>query len=175
MKIYVNSSLNPADLASRGISVPNFLKSATWISGPEYLQRPESEWPQTPDSDLYLTSEDPEVKVLSLNVVANESSNSIDKLFSRYSDWHRLKKAVAWILRIKAALKMASAKKKPLPSHKQSEKNKQTLHMQDLQDAEDAIIQFCQETSFADEMHSFKRVKAVKTRSHLVKLSPIDQ
>lgn len=162
---YVNGDLNPADWASRGISVPNFLKSAIWISGPEYLQRPGSEWPQTPDSDLYLTAEDPEVKVLAVNVVDSKSSNPINKLFSRYSDWHCLKRAVAWIIRIKAGLKGASATKKNLLVHKQDENIKQALHMQDLQDAEDAIIRFCQKTSFTDEMCSLQMGKAIKTSS----------
>lgn len=56
---YVNSSLNPADCASRGITALNFLNSATWISGPQFLQQPESEWPKIPDSELTLTLEDP--------------------------------------------------------------------------------------------------------------------
>lgn len=72
-------------------------------------------------------------------------------------------------------LKVANAKRKNLLGYKPSDKNKQTLNAQDLQDAEEAIIRLCQETSFADEMCSLRRGKAVKTSSHLVKLSPFLQ
>lgn len=112
--------------------------------------------------------------MLAVNVIG-ESSHTVRRLFSWYSDWYCLKRAVAWILQIKTALRVASSRRQNLLGHKQSEKAKQPLHLQDLQDAEDAIFRFCQETSFADEMCSLKRGEAVKTNSHLVKLSPIFQ
>ncbi|XP_026012642.1 uncharacterized protein LOC113014968 [Astatotilapia calliptera] len=34
---YISSKLNPADAATRGMTVGCFLKSSTWISGPEFL------------------------------------------------------------------------------------------------------------------------------------------
>ncbi len=99
--------------------MPNFLRSVTWISGPEFLHQTKSEWPKTTDSDLTLTPEDPEVKVLVSNVaVVGESGNSINRMLSWYSNWHLLKRAVAWILRVKATLKLAIAKKKDLPGNK---------------------------------------------------------
>ncbi|XP_035997578.1 uncharacterized protein LOC118564254 [Fundulus heteroclitus] len=38
---YISSKLNPADPASRGMKIGSFLKSSTWISGPEFLTKPE--------------------------------------------------------------------------------------------------------------------------------------
>ena len=113
---YTNSSLNRADCASRGVSVHNFLKTETWISGPEFLRQDESDWPKAPV--LTLAVGDPEVKVLTVNVTAIEGNDSINRIILRYSKWHHLKRAVAWILRIKAALRMAVAKKKGLLGNK---------------------------------------------------------
>lgn len=47
---YVNTSANPADCASRGPTVDAFLKAKTWITGPDFLTKPEAEWPEMPDS-----------------------------------------------------------------------------------------------------------------------------
>ena len=63
---YISGTLNPADCASRGISVARFLKSV-WIQGPEFLQHAETEWPRSPECTL--TQDDPEVKVFTVRVV----------------------------------------------------------------------------------------------------------
>jgi len=34
---YVNTLLNPADMASRGIKVENFMKKENWVKGPQFL------------------------------------------------------------------------------------------------------------------------------------------
>ena len=48
--------LNPADDASRGVEVPNFLQDNRWLRGPAFLLRPEEEWPVTKLQDLPETS-----------------------------------------------------------------------------------------------------------------------
>ncbi|XP_068217576.1 uncharacterized protein [Palaemon carinicauda] len=35
---YINTTANPAHLASRGLSVANFLQSSLWFSGPDFLK-----------------------------------------------------------------------------------------------------------------------------------------
>ena len=42
---YVESSKNPADMASRGITVDHFLQDESWIKGPSFLRQPEDNWP----------------------------------------------------------------------------------------------------------------------------------
>lgn len=89
---------------------------------------------------------------------------------------HHLQKAVAWILCIKAALKKAIAKKKSLLGNKEEDKhNTQSLSVENLQEAEVAILQFCQQISFADEMTALSKGNTVKRSSHLHKLAPILQ
>ncbi|XP_063417178.1 uncharacterized protein LOC134699508 [Mytilus trossulus] len=40
---YINTKLNPADYASRGMSVSKFESNPDWFNGPEYLWKPEIE------------------------------------------------------------------------------------------------------------------------------------
>lgn len=44
---HVGTKLNPADDASRGMSVENFLKANRWIQGPDFLLEALEEWPQS--------------------------------------------------------------------------------------------------------------------------------
>lgn len=59
---YVDTSLNPADIASRGVKVDKFIVDTTWVSGPHFLLHPESEWPVAREDHLSLTLGDPEIK-----------------------------------------------------------------------------------------------------------------
>lgn len=54
---YVNSAVNPADQASRGLSAESLLQSEDWIHGPAFLLRPESEWPECPDYSSHSAEE----------------------------------------------------------------------------------------------------------------------
>ena len=44
---HVDTIQNPADEASRGMTVEALLNNERWIQGPEFLRQPEEEWPQT--------------------------------------------------------------------------------------------------------------------------------
>lgn len=73
----MNTSSNPADLASRGAKVESFLKSDSWVSGPKFLVEPEMKWPINPDLSGNISSEDPEIKtIISVNAIqANEQAD----------------------------------------------------------------------------------------------------
>lgn len=44
---HIGTKLNPADDASRGMSIENFLKYNRWIQGPNFLLEASEEWPQS--------------------------------------------------------------------------------------------------------------------------------
>ncbi|CAC5386645.1 unnamed protein product [Mytilus coruscus] len=60
---YISTKLNPADLASRGVSAEGLLRMDQWIVSPDFLLKLTNEWPDSLnyDSDIVCTS-DPEVK-----------------------------------------------------------------------------------------------------------------
>lgn len=103
---YVNTSSNPADLASRGAKVESFLKADTWVLGPKFLVEPELKWPVNPDLSGKVSSEDPEIKtIMSVNAVqANEQTDLVMRFISHFSSWNRLKRMVGWLLRFKSLL-----------------------------------------------------------------------
>ncbi|XP_028317687.1 uncharacterized protein LOC114472566 [Gouania willdenowi] len=84
---YVNTFVNPADFASRGLTVEAFLKEKTWIMGPDFLTKSESEWPETPDNILCQPlCNDPEVKEASVYAIhAEESMSPVSQLIHHYS------------------------------------------------------------------------------------------
>ena len=179
---YVSTALNPADKASRGVSADMFLKSKAWISGPDFLVQPESGWPVTPDQTP--TADDPEVKRTAVVNTLSAEQDAVNQLISHYSEWHRLTKAIVWILKVKNALKQSifiiystKCKKRVAPQVKKDEESQKdqlkwelaegSLRVEDLQQAEIEIIQFCQQRSFSEEIAALKTGLMVKRSSHL--------
>ena len=42
---YIPTSLNPADILSRGMTAADLAKCDRWWKGPEFLRKPEEAWP----------------------------------------------------------------------------------------------------------------------------------
>ena len=99
---YVNTAFNPADVFSRGLMPEQLDCAYKWINGPEFLFLDQEQWPSLPD-DLILNPGDPELKkvVNAATIKDDVSELSLYRLLAYYSDWDRLKRAVAWILRWK--------------------------------------------------------------------------
>ena len=80
---------------------------SSWINGPDFLWKPEEEWPKQPANSNEVPHDDPEVKqdgVSVSTVMVKESVNTTNKLISHFSNWIALKKSVAWILKVKEIL-----------------------------------------------------------------------
>ena len=66
---HVGSELNPADDASRGISIDEMNVNSRWFNGPQFLTQRENSWPVDPNlRQQELTDEDPEVKHMPCNI-----------------------------------------------------------------------------------------------------------
>lgn len=78
---YIQTTQNPADEASRGVTMDDLLTNQRWIEGPELLWKPEEEWPAS-SMDSAISADDPEVKrELTVNVLIvekNRIKNRID-------------------------------------------------------------------------------------------------
>ncbi|XP_034073841.1 uncharacterized protein LOC117547324 [Gymnodraco acuticeps] len=101
---YIGTKENPADEASRGLKADQFLNCRRWIKGPEFLSKPDREWPNSHvDSDI--PGNDPEIKQdITMNVIVKDSLSPTNSLINHFSSWRKLKTAVAWLLKVKTTL-----------------------------------------------------------------------
>ena len=163
---YVPSAQNPADALSRGQSAREFLHSS-WTSGPAFLGASTDEWPeQTYVAQSTDDVEDLEVKRSLVSATAAERDCTLE-LLSSTSDWHKLKKRVAWWLRMKCILRQRLVSRKGGDAGTDTSEDLR-LTVQELDAAEAAIVRYTQEKSFSDEMTS----GSVKKSSPLRRLNP---
>ncbi|XP_046551822.1 uncharacterized protein LOC124261551 [Haliotis rubra] len=135
---YVDSKTNPADIASRGSSCSQFLKSIEWFNGPKFLRMPDSKSISEPQKTI-------EAAVMStLNETADSPGDVVSKLLNYYSSWYRLKRAVAIYRRFFNFLKSKSQKGKPSANA--------LLSLQELIDSEKSILSFVQHMEYGSEI-----------------------
>ncbi|KAL3979219.1 Rab5 GDP/GTP exchange factor [Sarotherodon galilaeus] len=180
---YVNTTHNPADLASRGMKAETFLRDTEWISGPAFLIQPENNWPVNPENLQEPSHEDPEVKAsAAINVSqVHDDDHPLTLLIHRASSWTRLIRVMGWILRFKTLLlHHRKIHFQSAPDTIQSEDAQHKvefwhgfLSLGEIEDAEIQIIKFCQRKSYAEEISCLQRGESVKRSSHIYKLNPV--
>lgn len=197
---YVSTKLNPADEASRGLRAEVLLRPNRWMNGPDFLARPKDLWPKLPSQDKNLSSDDPEVKQdLAVNSTVIVDDPTV-KLLTYFSEWNRLKKAVAWFLKVKEMLKLACKKKPQGDTEMRKEKKRdclprackkkhesnagkgkkdkeghpslQSLSVDEMNQAEEAIISYVQRQYFEEEILILQRGDTIPKRSSLHRLDP---
>lgn len=92
---YVNTAINPADIASRGLRVETFLRNKNWVFGPQFLLLPEQEWPVNPIDLGKCSPDDPEIKAsVTVSAVQIEENMDVTTYFIQYfSSWTLLKRS----------------------------------------------------------------------------------
>ncbi|XP_070541304.1 uncharacterized protein [Ptychodera flava] len=179
---YVDTKSNPADDASRGLTVDKFLQNKRWLRGPDFLWKRESEWPTQQDISRALCNKDPEVKreASVYSTVLVEQEFGVEKIILRYSSMMKLKKIVGWFLLAKKNFQDKCRKRKEGDedtnadtSQKSCETTIPPVSLENLQRAEDAIMKYVQRKHFPDEMALLQRKKQVRRYSPLYKLDPI--
>ena len=155
--MYVETKSNPADDASRGINAQALLEHSRWIKGPEFLWRPEEDWPQQPSSLGEEISEDPEVKkiVTACATTIAEPASTVRRLIEHFSNWYRLKKAVAVFMRVKAILQERRLKRKNPGSSLSGNLYPRPIAVKEIEEAEAAILRFTQNHKFSNEIQVF--------------------
>lgn len=184
---YIPTSLNPADDASRGVKAKDHSKQR-WMEGPEFLRQPEEAWPTFP-VDISFTADDPEVK-RSLTVNATVLDTATSRLMNHFFDWQRLRIAVAWIIKLKKTVQTKKKKELQLANtsargapfvnvHREMQAfatslGNQKVSLEDLGEAETAIIAFCQQERFPAEFSALSAGKPeVPRSSSIFKLDPV--
>ena len=146
---YVDMKSNPADEASRGIR-PNELTESKWILGPDFLWKPEAEWDATlrqPVGDVDLPEDDPDVKkVGSLATAVTPSWPTLVDRLECFSDWHRVKSAIAFC-RLYGRMLRSITQKRDIDKTTKLRRREgvQPISIQELNDAEVVILKAVQQ------------------------------
>jgi hypothetical protein len=159
---YVESRQNPADIASRGITVQELQHSRLWWEGPAFLKKVNVfDGMDTPHTDL--NPGDPEIKKASVKAtqIKEEPANLTSRL-SRFSDWTKAKRAIAGCMRFKEILKIKKNK-----AEKDKVKGKyEAYSVDEMERAECLILQDLQEEAFAEEISVLRSLEMDKDNRH---------
>ena len=175
---YVPTKKNPADYLTRGKSVTELAESDMWWKGPDFLEKPETEWPE----NKIATEEQPEMKAemkrnaSTMCTVVSATDNSKqdttensdprneaeDRLNpERFSDWTRLVRVKAWVNRFVRNCKLDS-----------ESRIKTELQPEEIETSELQIIRKAQKESFHDEYKNLVSGKEMPRNSKLLTLRP---
>ncbi|XP_066260797.1 uncharacterized protein [Euwallacea similis] len=153
---HVPTKENPADLLSRGVFPNKLVEVSLWWNGPSFLLSEERHWPNTFEG----SKEVPEVRV-SKGVFALVSVG--DCLFERYSDFNRLIRITACVLRFILNCRSRSLKRDVVSG---------SLSSLELNDATKTLVRIAQRDSFPDEYDRLTGGIALSPKSKLLSLSP---
>jgi len=158
---HVPGKQNPADLLTRGED-PKSINLDLWTRGPEFLHLYASDW-SVPCTTPNLVSNDPEVRrdYVSRSLATQAGEHPLDTLISYHSSWYKLKRAVAWLLRVKNQL-----------AGKVRNFDSANLSVNELRFAEVEIIKHVQAQRYKNEMQRLLRGEHVGKSSSLRDLSP---
>ena len=157
---HIPGNMNVADMLTRGVMDPLKLNSSDWFTGPEFLKKEETEWPN--ESVPALCDEDCEIKrrtlLVALNLVVSET---IDP--ARISSWTRLRRVAAWVLRFYENTKQKEKEKRNLS---------QTLQVVEIVTAERFLVRDAQSSSFTPELKLLKENGNLPDSNKLSSLCP---
>jgi hypothetical protein len=154
---HVRTDLNVADIAMRGVAANDLKPESRWINGPDFLKSHNSEWPidDIPGPLSPTAQREMKKKVLRAKVV-------VPKLLdpAGYSNWLKLVRVTAWILRFCHNLR------------KKDRRNAEVLSVEELEEAELYWIKSAQQDRFGVEIESLSKGRPAAQASRIVDLNP---
>ena len=169
---YIKSENNPADMGTRGLSPGDSAKTEAWLRGPSFL----TELGECMGSSIErrdIPDDDPEVKQ-SVNAVTTKQNDTGDDEFDSFSDWKRLRRVMAWVMKFYVNLRRkVKERKQAATNEEQIEKEKLILTKDDLQRSEMLIFKTVQQKHFKSEISQISGGKTVPRKNKLRKLDPV--
>ena len=149
---HVNTDLNPADDATRGLAVEEMIQNDRWLVGPAFLWKEEKDWPIRPDNSNSTLVDDPEIKCeKQVNLATNQPLEpALGLMMKRYSSWYGLKKAVAWLTRFKQCIIQNHEERTGRKGDASNQSPSGDLIPKEIQTAESDIVKYVQSQSFPE-------------------------
>lgn len=153
---YIPTNLNPADIGSRGLNAKQLKNCKLWWSGPSFLlHQDKSTWPTQPtqihEHDL------PETKV---QCHVNASLSQFSSFIERFSDFTKLQRASAYILRFIYNCRHPYTKRIGY------------LQIHELQNAHNMLCKIAQAESFKPEYNLLSKNKLLPYKNKFLYLNP---
>ena len=155
--------VNPADDASRGLEMQEFLKNERWLKGPSFLHRSEDHWPENKFEKV--TEEKLEVKKEVYVTTVNPTA-SLNNLLFRYSSWNTLLRTFACILKFLQRFKRFAKKE-------ETHEITRSISQEEIEKAKREVVIMVQKGTFLQELKDLKPGRQVKASSNIVKLKPV--
>lgn len=163
---HVGTKDNPADDATK----PNkcsFDFNSRWFQGPRFLKGSESEWPVEMHRKTVI-EKDPEIRrtyVINELDIVKSTGDGTHNLFDldKYSDWRKMRRITACVLRIADYLKNRVKRRVTEES---------PLTVQDIQNAELYHIRKAQSESYNEEIKDIMKFQVVSSKSKIKDLLP---
>ena len=163
---HVNTESNPADVASRGAKGSELHKMDLWLHGPMFLRKDEASWPEQPLHLPDLSGDDNELKKPTGHANLIASGKGIELLYSHYSSWDSLRKAIAWMARFKKYMLSRS-------SNAQDHVPRGPLTVPEVIDAEKDIVKVVQNEAFPKEIDAVNGTAPGNRKKSLPRTSPV--
>ena len=101
---YVPGPVNVSDIGTRGCEPTDHERIQLWLNGPDFLWKSAEDWPVQSPMQLNENQQDEIVETEVCNVVMSDQTSDkeydfMSELTSRYSEWYRMKRGVAWLIR----------------------------------------------------------------------------
>ena len=148
---HVSGINNPAEIGTRAINIEE-LKRSEWLTGPAWLKRPESEWPEL--VNLVFASDEKNIPA-SVFATQTEEKKAVIQ-WERFSNFNRLVNAVAYVRR-------AMSKHKPATL---------IVSVEEREKAKATIFKLLQQEQFSEEMKSLRAEKEIPKSSKILQFSP---
>ena len=86
----MNTGLNPADDASRGLTAEQMTEEARWLKGPEFLWGENSSWLKEARILSGTSDDDPEVKKeVQSHLITHQMQEPLELMIQRYPTWKK--------------------------------------------------------------------------------------
>ena len=154
---YVPTGENPADCASRGLLPSELITHHIWWKGPKWLQQSPDYWPHYSHLPITVSEEERDVTLIASSV-QNETIFPLD----RYSDFKKLKRVTARIMRFTENCRNAV---------KRNTCNKY-LTTSELLNAEHYWLKAMQHEYYLTEITSLEKKKRLSRSSSILSLHP---
>ncbi|XP_044182031.1 uncharacterized protein LOC122962848 [Acropora millepora] len=168
---FVPTNDNPADFTTRGMKVSDMVKEKKWWSGPDFLQKEESDWPVN-QIDTCKVSEATEIKKAAQGSTQTGRSNGDWTVISVHEDdqpwrldpscfssWTKLIRVQAWVRRFVDNCRS--------PNRESGE-----LKAEEIEDVAIQVIKGAQRKAYPDEYLALQRQRELPKKSKLLGLQP---